>query len=349
MTHGISFVAWSKSLDWKEKYVEMLFPFHASKARIEVAYFLKYQNLPKYLYKYREVNERAKNNLRKGTVWLADPDSLNDPYDCAHAIDPLKLSRSLSSPVPAKNLDQLPEPLLSMFARTRASNLDPIEALLTSALEAIPSEKREAFARVIQDVQTEGLEKLARESNAAFKSAFKLCSFSERVDSTLMWSHYANYHKGFCIEYAIRAASPESYVSRFIYPVIYSDELFNLTEHFARSRDDHEFNNLYPNRIALQKAADWAYEREWRLLISNGLLDKPQPYPMPKPKHVYLGSKMSPTEEDEMVGICNGLGIPVSRMRLSSSTYKMEAVPLKHSPETTENERHRQHPVGRSR
>ena len=32
----------------------------------------------------------------------------------------------------------------------------------------------------------------------------KVACFSERVDSSIMWSHYADSHKGFCLEYKVK-------------------------------------------------------------------------------------------------------------------------------------------------
>jgi hypothetical protein len=314
-------------LDWKEKYLDMLFPLNASDARTEAAFALKHHNLPGCLYKYREANEYAKVNLRDGTIWLADPESLNDPYDCAHTIDQNKLAKLLLPSQVAANSNKIPERLREHFVRASETGIDPFDELLDRAMAEVPCEKRAAMSRAITDARNQMYDQITRDSNATFKSAFKLCSFSERVDSVLMWSHYANYHKGFCIEYNIAAVTPESYVSRFMHPVVYSDELPDLTEHFARSPEDQEFHNLYPNRIGLYKAADWAYEREWRLLISNGLLKEAQPFAMPKPMRVYLGSKINADDKEEIMNVCKEIGVPTSQMRLSLSAYKMEAVP----------------------
>lgn len=71
-------------MSWVEQFVEMLFPLDVKKLNIEGAYLLKYRNLPSSIFKYRSVTESSIKNLEDGTVWLANPKSLNDPYDCPH-------------------------------------------------------------------------------------------------------------------------------------------------------------------------------------------------------------------------------------------------------------------------
>jgi hypothetical protein len=39
------------------------------------------------LYKYRAFNEYSLSNLKNDTIWLAKPESFNDPFDCSFAID----------------------------------------------------------------------------------------------------------------------------------------------------------------------------------------------------------------------------------------------------------------------
>ena len=68
------------------------------------------------------------------------------------------------------------------------------------------------------------------------------------------------------------------YVSRFMYPVIYSEKLIDLTQHVLRGIEHPEFNVIYANQIGLTKSIDWAYEQEWRLLFGNGLIKEAQSY-----------------------------------------------------------------------
>ena len=316
-------------MGWKEQFVEMLFPLHSSKMKMEQAYLLKYHNLPSRIYKYRDVNDNSKKNLLDTTVWLADPKSLNDPYDCSHALNLQELSSDLFRSPPIGFTERMPTPNFDagILDRLKSSN-NPIQALIDVVLASEPQERRESMKQALISAISEMNAGIAKNSITQMKAAFKLCSFSERVDSTLMWAHYANYHKGFCIEYDIKSVLPDSFVSRFMYPVLYSDSLPDLTEHIRRGIDDPEFNNLYPNLIGLRKASDWAYEKEWRLLFSNGVLDRPQSYTMPKPTMVYLGSHISEKHQEEIIDICAQINVPVKKMQHSLSEYRMIPVTL---------------------
>lgn len=95
---------------------------------------------------------------------------------------------------------------------------------------------------------------------------FGVVSLSERDDSPLMWGHYANDHKGMCLEFEV--ANHEGSVI----PVDYSDELAVLTD--PKVPFWHKDNALKP---LTTKHSDWSYEKEHRLLHCSG--GTSQPYP----------------------------------------------------------------------
>ena len=78
-----------------------------------------------------------------------------------------------------------------------------------------------------------------------------------------MWSHYANDHKGICLEFAnnnplIRHARPVHY--KKIYPEW-------TPQSYGPGNDANALE------LVLTKAMDWWYEREWRIIASG--LDGP--------------------------------------------------------------------------
>lgn len=313
-------------MSWIEQFVEMLFPLDGRKLNIEGAYLLKHRNLPSSIFKYRSVTDSSLKNLEDGTVWLADPKSLNDPYDCAHTIDINKMSQGLWRRMPPQLAAQLPADRFAPDVISQLSSCaDPEGFLVDTLLSDEPVEKRKQVKEAMREVLRTLHEDMVREYSEGLKSAFKLCSFSERLDSTLMWSHYANYHKGFCIEYDVRAFPPSDYRSRFLYPVIYTDQLYDATPHFMKGVEADSFNNLHLNLAGLYKVTDWSYEREWRLLFANGVLKEPRAYSMGKPKAVYLGSHISREDQDRLMNICSTLEVPVRKMRHSASKFLMEA------------------------
>ena len=65
-------------------------------------------------------------------------------------------------------------------------------------------------------------------SKEDYKKQILLCSFGATVKNNLMWSHYANSHTGFCIEYDLRKMDKESQFLHALYPIIYSKNHFYL-------------------------------------------------------------------------------------------------------------------------
>ena len=89
-----------------------------------------------------------------------------------------------------------------------------------------------------------------------------------------MWSHYANHHKGFCIEYDIEQIPHGDMRRKMLFQVIYSDAMFYCTKFLAPKvkKDLSTFNNLYPILQAIYKSPEWIYEMEWRLVFIAGVI-----------------------------------------------------------------------------
>lgn len=109
-----------------------------------------------------------------------------------------------------------------------------------------------------------------------------ICCFSRNKDSILMWSHYANSHKGFCIEFYENNDSLKfnpidiNYVEQFEKPNFIKNPLVSI------------------NHLIYTKAIDWEYENELRLLKkvkSNSIEDRKISYEVEKIKSIYFGIK----------------------------------------------------------
>jgi hypothetical protein len=121
--------------------------------------------------------------------------------------------------------------------RTQAE-LDELNAALSPAEQA----ELKAFEERIQQKVNEG----------------GVLSFSAVCDSTLMWSHYADNHKGVCLKFSLEKW-PEMRMA--LYPVAYSVKrlLINLdAQSFKQGQ--------LVQTVALTKDQGWCYEQEWRVL-----------------------------------------------------------------------------------
>lgn len=138
-----------------------------------------------------------------------------------------------------------------------------------------------------------------------------------------MWSHYADQHKGFCIEYPIGALPSGDVRRTLIRPVIYRSELFDATGYMVQGVGGAQFNNLFGELACLFKAAEWAYEKEWRLVIAGGDAIPERKYPMPTPSRIILGARISEDDAKRLTDVARRRRIPVFRAEISRRRFSL--------------------------
>ena len=89
------------------------------------------------------------------------------------------------------------------------------------------------------------------------RDSYNVACFSECHDLLLMWSHYADSHKGICLKlkYDPKRLPPECFFDRVRYSTHYP------TIDVLRTEERSEVETFY-----LTKSVDWLYEKEWRLV-----------------------------------------------------------------------------------
>jgi len=156
----------------------------------------------------------------------------------------------------------------------------------------------------------------------------KQMPFQKEYANTVMWAHYANYHKGFCVKYCIPSSftntEPESGKILMLMPMNYS-ERFPLIDH-KRVNENLTFKDVFFTKQKL-----WEYEHEHRLLYfdKKGSPQFPTPQlPKGSIKAIYIGVKCSKENKIKIFeAIKNKPDIEVFQMRIDShDTYKLEAV-----------------------
>lgn len=311
-------------MDWYAEIAPLIFCKEFSIEAFTKALESKKPLIPKRLFQYQRGGEWPIKNLRDGVIFLATPNMFNDPYDCAVKYEPhnhRELLRTAAEFVGAS----LPEGVLAPHIG------NPLLELMTklAAPDADPSSVKQAIEAVLGHQQKAG-ELALRSLSDRVRASYRVSCFCERLDSLLMWAHYANYHKGFALEYDFSSVLPESFFSRWLWPVIYQDELYDASEMIPpQPSGEQGANVLFGLASALHKAKDWSYEKEWRLVqpdiepVSGGIAKN-----APKPVALYLGAETKQPESEELIGIANARDIPVFRMSLSRTRYEMVPIPI---------------------
>ena len=103
---------------------------------------------------------------------------------------------------------------------------------------------------------------------------FRIRSFcygkeDEVVKKSLMWSHYAEEHKGFCVKYHlssrfIKQEENSDFTHTFLKKIQYTDESINLDK-----------PTIDTNFAFATKSSEWSYEKEVRLIDYNPNIESP--------------------------------------------------------------------------
>lgn len=133
--------------------------------------------IPEVLFKYQTFTPASIGNLGSRQIWFSRPARFNDPFDCAIRVD--------RGPISDRDFERL-------YLHLRIGSDDP------SAFDAhyAPSGSlNPAFREHIH----KGLDTAFEERKRTMLDSRGVCCFSETSDDILMWSHYADNHKGFCL------------------------------------------------------------------------------------------------------------------------------------------------------
>jgi hypothetical protein len=200
----------------------------------------------KVFYKYRSISEHTESLLINNELFFDDPDNFNDPFDCK----PDTFHKCTRSE------------WIGFFCR---HGMHP-----TVARKLIKARLKDGV------LKQEGGE-ISYEDKSQCKgildegSFLRACSFSERKDCLLMWSHYAQNHEGICLSF-----KSLPYGDHYLLPL---DSEYNLPFHKVNyfvdkpkpinlmQREIEETKRLITDYY-LTKFTDWQYEQEYRLLAT---------------------------------------------------------------------------------
>ncbi len=163
---------------------------------------------------------------------------------------------------------------------------------------------------------------------------FKVTCLSERMDSPLMWSHYANKHYGFCLEYDFTSTITNIHndlllAQLMLFPVHYSNDRPLISKTFFNTKAKLNYikhKQLPPRAIdelvygLLGKSLDWEYEKEWRIFQLGGK----ETMKLPKPQKLFLGANIEEAAKQRLIKIAKGKKIPVFQMCLKPDNYQFD-------------------------
>lgn len=313
---------------WKKEYSKYYFSTEMTFEKIDKAHEIKEKNIPSSIFKYRAVNDYTLENLKNDAIWMSNPIDFNDPYDTTLTTrNPLKIldstyNRNPEKVYPKEVTDILTDEDFEIIKRSRS----PFGKMTDIAGKAFRVKKHElnVLKKIFRNVTQELVLEPINEMSKLFQKSCLVCSFSEVVDSIPMWSHYAEKHSGFCIEYDLTKVPLKNILIRCLHPVIYTDSRFDICKYLISAiKSKNNFNPFIGTISSLHKSPVWSYEKEWRLVEVYQPYDKSKNIGMIKPTAIYLGEKIIPKNEERLIKIAKKKEIKVYKMETVTSEYKM--------------------------
>jgi hypothetical protein len=203
--------------------------------------------MPKKLYKYRAFNVSALRSLTEAEVRYTQPNSFNDPMDCDPTIE-VDLKRT--------TLEELYYRLLLRRLEKQVA-IDKVNYLRRVSREYGDFEKD----KDVEDYLVRLLASAIKDEVDAELGATGVLSLSATWSSALMWSHYADEHRGICIEYDTTDQDhPRLMPVNYRAPrAIKTSDLFRW-----KARNDDDARERVMQTYFYSKSGEWKYEKEWR-------------------------------------------------------------------------------------
>ncbi|WP_298449455.1 DUF2971 domain-containing protein [uncultured Marinobacter sp.] len=294
------------------------------------------------LYKFHSYQDYVVKSIAEGSVYFASRSQFNDPLDC-------------NPPIVA--------PTYKRFKQVFSRAISSLSCCGQDFKDFATSEKAlEIFYRPLADAKG-----LAHNVRPLVDRVGVLC-LTRRFDHPLMWGHYADGHRGFCIGYNIE----ESYKylwenvdflyekSIFIRPVEYSNEPIDALEIYSvvvslmlsQSPKKNTDGNLsykdalgvFENKALMaqffyyycihhltHKHESWSYEEEVRLLALPNGDDKRNGVRALRPsiiKQVIFGAEMPNTQRDSLRSALKGSDVSFYEAVFSPKELGVDIVPV---------------------
>jgi hypothetical protein len=196
-----------------------------------------------HLYKFYGFNTNSLSVLINKRVWFSKPATLNDPFD---------IDIDFTSPMTRSSFKYMIQVLKRQkgISKERTETLESLEREIPG--QNLLNEMNEVITAKFRDDRKDW-------------GVFCMC---ESYDSILMWSHYADCHRGFCVQF-IRNQNNKLSNIEYTRPVSYSYE-YPSPNPYKENGTQRIYDELF-----FTKAKCWEHEKEWRMLNEEGNRELP--------------------------------------------------------------------------
>lgn len=372
-----------KKRKWQRRFIKELFESSLDKKKYFSKIMLhnvnlindKNEYLPKYLFKYYSPTSENILNIKSQRLWLSHPNSFNDPFDCNIGYDSENYEKSClikflkeNGLVEESNKEEGftfndENRILRSRLGDYYSMYNSIENYSDAKRKILESKNKEFQDKVWKALYTKlqqidyKIEKL-KNINIRVACFSELERYDEFPNQIVMWSHYADNHKGFCVEFDLEFLkkdivfslkdldfyheSKNEYLSERniaiikagLFPIEYTSNRINIpVTKLNKINIDSSGNITYSSNIDelfyktfVVKSANWNYEKEWRIIIDGRISDYfNNRIPFPYIKTIYLGCKANKELINTMISIGEEIGAEVVILKMDGKKFRLES------------------------
>jgi hypothetical protein len=263
--------------------------------------------VPQQLYKYVGFTDRVLEQLYRGEIHFSDPATFNDPLDCQPIVEPDEPNQQLKqllAELVVRRTEKEVDVATKMLKLRSDKAAERRQALSGSAVTAVLNDiEYLADAPDVEDPEAQIRNTLVDAIQTEIRKTYDkgvLC-LCANWNSPLMWSHYAEQHRGLCIQYDT-STTPAGAIQEIDY------EGTRIVRTSAIRRwlvtDDPEARIEIERACLLTKSREWEYESEFRMLDTAGLRASPLDV-----KGVIFGLRCSRARQYTLVKALEGSGI----------------------------------------
>ena len=230
-------------------------------------------SLKQMIYKYRSFNTQYKYDVfTRSELYFAKPSEFNDPFES--------------------------KPMISGLD-TLKKRQEYVTNYIKREFPSVKYKDRQALNKKLL-IRLANLDLITNNMHTLLDN-YGIFSSSEKWDQCLMWSHYSDSHKGFCIGFDFDEEFDHDMGGA--HKVKYSKYYPELTPEIFNSDSDGSNEKLFETTLAT-KSNDWSYEKEVRYIKlaregGNGAYK----FCETKVKEVIIGANATPSAKNEIIDI----------------------------------------------
>lgn len=245
------------------------------------------------LFRFYSINlDRVRRLFAERKLYHSLPSQFNDPFEC---------KPHFNWPEDANKVGEIRQHLIKLY-REKSYNEKKAEEFVSINMKDPKFLQTTIYDSIIKTF-----------------AQMRICSFTARKDNLLFWSHYADSHKGFCVEFDA-TKMPISYAFKVQYENKYPEVIYPSSN---------DATDLTP---ALVKSEVWKYEEEFRTILVPWAEDQPTNdgesliLSGNEIKNVYLGPNIDENNKKLLIDLVkNGNFNPgIWITSLSKSTFSLE-------------------------